>query len=171
MMQVSFTIPGTPQQQGSKTKTPQGYYREDNRGLDPWRKDALAVLQGVRDQHTFGDGPRLGVADGPMFTGPVFVTMVAIWTRPASHYGTGRNAGVLKATAPFWKASAPDLDKVQRALGDVLTQSGVVLDDRLIVHWDPCKVWGSAALMQVTVADAEPIAGPSLTVEAEAVLL
>ena len=52
-----------------------------------------------------------------------------------------RNAGVLKDSAPGGKATAPDLDKLCRALGDALTQSGVLRDDALIVEWVARKQW------------------------------
>ena len=42
---LTCTIPGTPQQQGSKTRTPQGSTREANRNLAPWRADAIACLR------------------------------------------------------------------------------------------------------------------------------
>lgn len=38
-------------------------------------------------------------------------------------------------------AGPPDLDKLQRAIGDALTKSGVIKDDARIVHWDIRKVW------------------------------
>lgn len=145
-MIISFTIPGVPQQQGSKTfNRSTGFGYEANKNLAPWRKDAIACIRDAKGDH-----------EGPLFVGPVQVTMVAFFPRPASHYGTGRNAGVLKPTAPTWHSSAPDADKVARALGDALTQSGLILDDRLIVAWDISKVYGDPR-MEVTVSDAGAI--------------
>ena len=40
--------------------------------------------------------------------------------RPRSHFGTGRNAGQLKPSAPFYVRTRPDLDKLARAVGDAL---------------------------------------------------
>ena len=141
---ITFTIPGVPQQQGSKVFSQQGRGYDANKKLAPWRKDALACIRDAKGDH-----------DGPMFTGPIQVTMIAYFPRPASHYGSGRNAGVLKPSAPFWHSSAPDCDKVQRALGDALTQAGLILDDRLIVSWDASKVYGDPRMV-VQVADATP---------------
>lgn len=144
---VSFTIPGVPQQQGSKTRTPQGFSREANRNLAPWRKVALECARDAKSRLP-------GAHDGaPIFAGPVQVTMTAYFPRPAGHFGTGRNAGQLKVSAPTWHASAPDLDKVARACGDMLTQSGILQDDRLIVAWDATKLYGDPR-MTVTVATA-----------------
>ncbi|QIG57733.1 RusA-like Holliday junction resolvase [Arthrobacter phage Shoya] len=42
---------------------------------------------------------------------------------------------------PDSPAGAPDLDKLQRAIGDALTKSRVITDDARIVHWNIRKVW------------------------------
>ena len=42
---------------------------------------------------------------------------------------------------PHSPAGAPDLDKLQRAIGDALTKSRVITDDARIVHWNIRKVW------------------------------
>lgn len=126
-------IPGTPQQQGSKTqvRTRSGntVMLEANRNLKPWRSLAITAL---RDMWS---------ADPIM--GPVFVWARFYFTRPLAHYGTGRNAGQVKSSAPVWFTSPPDTDKLQRALGDALTQSGVIHDDRQIVGWDARKAYAN----------------------------
>lgn len=50
-------------------------------------------------------------------------------------------------------AGPPDLDKLQRAIGDALTKSKVITDDARITHWDIRKIW----------ADDKP--GATLTIE------
>lgn len=51
---------------------------------------------------------------------------------PVSHYGSGRNARLLKADAPFWPIGKPDALKLARACEDALT--GVVwVDDAQVV--------------------------------------
>ena len=42
---------------------------------------------------------------------------------------------------PDYPAGAPDLDKLQRAIGDALTKSQVIKDDARIIHWCIKKVW------------------------------
>ncbi len=88
----------------------------------------------------------------PMFVGAVAVFADLFFPRPKSHYGTGKNLGSLKASAPGWHVSVPDADKVQRAIGDALT--GVLIqDDRLIACWVCQKHYGSPARTEITVTD------------------
>ena len=53
--------------------------------------------------------------------GPIQVTMIFWLPRPKGHYGTGKNAGKLKGSAPGRPITKPDVDKVQRAILDVGT--------------------------------------------------
>lgn len=124
---VTVNLLGIPQQQGSKRHVGRGIMIEANKELPRWRRDAILQCQTSQAK----------------YTGPVMVDVTFWFPRPASHYGTGRNAGTVRATAPLVKTSAPDLDKLQRAVGDVLTQSGLLLDDRLIVEWSARKWWTS----------------------------
>ena len=41
-----------------------------------------------------------------------------VFKRPLSHYGTGKNAGKLKASAPVHHVKTPDLDKIVRSVSD-----------------------------------------------------
>lgn len=62
------------------------------------------------------------------------VDLVATFTlaRPASHWGTGRNAEILKASAPQYPTSYPDLDKLTRAVGDALTKIAYADDAQIV---------------------------------------
>jgi Holliday junction resolvase RusA-like endonuclease len=128
---LAVTLPGTPQAQGSKIKNAAGAMYDTNKELRAWRADAI---------HTI-----IGAFTGPKIYGPVVVDATFKYARPRNHFGTGRNATTVKPSAPIWKATAPDLDKLQRALGDALTQAGVIADDRLIVRWECGKQWTEKA--------------------------
>jgi len=137
------TILGTPQQQGSKRSLGPGRPSiEDNPKLRPWRADAIAALEAAaRTQR----GTVTPILD------PVHVDVSFVYARPKGHYRTGRNAAMLRDSAPLFKASAPDLDKLQRALGDALTQAGIVRDDALIVEWSARKLWGTTPHVELTI--------------------
>ena len=138
---LACTIPGTPQQQGSKTRNAYGTMYEANRNLKPWRAHAITHL-------------RAAWAGEPITHG-VHVTARFVYARPKSHYRTGRNSHLLRDDAPAFKTSAPDLDKLQRALGDALAQAGILRDDALIVEWGSAKGYGSVPEVRLTVRTLE----------------
>lgn len=70
-------------------------------------------------------------------TGPNWAT----WDGAVSVSGTIQLRKPATTKYPDSPAGAPDLDKLQRAIGDALTKSGVIKDDARIVHWDIRKVW------------------------------
>jgi len=115
---------GLPAAQGSKT--PWG--SEANKRLPGWRTDMrIAGYAAMRGEAPLG--------------GPVSLRATFTFPRPKHHFGTGKNADRVKDSAPGWKTSAPDLDKLVRALGDALT--GVVIrDDALIVDLAVTKIYG-----------------------------
>lgn len=60
--------------------------------------------------------------------GPIMVFGEFLLSRPKNHYGTGRNAGVIKARfSDAQPITRPDLDKLLRAILDVLT--GIIYKD------------------------------------------
>lgn len=48
------------------------------------------------------------------------LTITFIMPRPKAHYGTGRNAGKLKDSAPTYHISRPDLDNMVKFICDAL---------------------------------------------------
>lgn len=72
--------------------------------------------------------------------GPVRVEATFYLQRPKAHCGTGRNAGVVKASAPAYPTGRPDVDKLLRALLDALTGT-VVEDDAQVVEARARKVY------------------------------
>lgn len=62
---------------------------------------------------------------------PVYVEITFSLARPASHYGTGRNARLVKASAPLWPtvAGTGDTDKLARLVLDALQDAAVLRND------------------------------------------
>ena len=120
---ITFFVPGLPQQQGTKTK----WGTEENPHVISWRESV------AREAHTI-------MHDEPLISGPVRVKVIFMFPRPKSHYRTGKFAGVLKKDAATYHTGPPDLDKLQRAIGDALTAT-VVRDDRQIACWHTVKLY------------------------------
>jgi Holliday junction resolvase RusA-like endonuclease len=126
-------VPGVPQQQGSKTK----WGSEENPHLRSWR------------QHIADKGHDLMRSDPPL-QGPVEVEAGFTFPRPKAHYRSGSLSSLLRDDAPAYHSSAPDLDKLLRAVGDALT-GVVILDDRQIVCWLAMKKYGNTAGARIVV--------------------
>jgi Holliday junction resolvase RusA-like endonuclease len=119
---------GLPVGQGSMTRNQHGaLYSTNAKKLRPWRdtltsgaREAIEEMHGDRELPLFARGT------------PVHVGMTFTFPRPASHYGTGRNAAALKATAPMEYIGFPDVDKAIRAVLDAFSAAGVWDDDRQV---------------------------------------
>lgn len=123
-----FVVHGIPVQQGSKNCRclPNGkpsLYDVDAHRLGAWRKLVTTVAR--NEYRTAGYVVAL---DGPLQVSATFR-----FNMPAS-----RSAGD-KTTGLVWKRTAPDLDKLMRALGDSLTDAGVIHDDARICRLNICK--------------------------------
>lgn len=70
---------------------------------------------------------------------PLRLVLVFDMPRPKSHFGTGRNEGKLKPSAPALPVTGADLDKLVRAVGDAITDAGIWRDDVLVVELDAVK--------------------------------
>lgn len=128
---VYFTVLGTPAPQGSKVRTQYGM-REDNPRTKPWRQAVAAEA--------------LGAMHDALLTGPVIVHADLYFQRPKAHYLTGG----LRENAPVWHTTKPDMDKLQRALGDAMT--GIVFrDDSQICQWHVRKMYGEPARAEIMV--------------------
>ena len=83
--------------------------------------------------------------------GPLVLEATFYVARPAGHFGTGRNAGVVRASAPRFPTVRPDATKLVRALEDALT--GLVWrDDAQVVSQHIHKRFGTPERAEVTVS-------------------
>ena len=135
-MRIEFTVIGRPQQRGSKRAIlPKGarYPRiiDDNKRSGPW-------MAQVRDSAH-------NAYRGELLLGAIRLDAIFRLKRPQTHYGTGRNAGKLKASAPVIHTQSPDLAKLIRCLEDALT--GVIYrDDRQIFEYGTLRrEWTTSA--------------------------
>ncbi|MGW0495080.1 RusA family crossover junction endodeoxyribonuclease [Streptomyces sp. NPDC003007] len=121
---ISLTVYGLPAPQGSKRHVGNGVMIESSKKVKPWRQD---VKQAALDAVT-------GLTDWTPLDGPLVASMVFTFARPKGHYRTGRNAHLLRDSAPARPAVTPDLSKILRATEDALT--GVVwADDARVVGY------------------------------------
>lgn len=129
--ELTFWVDGVPQPQGSKqafaTKKDGNYTGkttmiETTKGLPAWRKAVQAEAEAAAANAGW-DAQREAIAMNAIFYFP----------RPKGHFGTGRNAGIIRDAAPIHHLTKPDTDKLLRAIGDALTAAKVLTDDATIV--------------------------------------
>ena len=120
---IAIRAYGTPIPQGSKVANTHGRGVRDSNAatLKPWRTH---VTNAAADQTRYHD----------MFYGPIQVWVRFTFDRPPSHYRSGRNAHLVKDSAPSFPGRAHgDVDKLVRAIFDSLTDAQVWLDDTQVV--------------------------------------
>lgn len=153
MSALEFRVTGIPGAQGSKNVNRYGATYESSKKVKPWRSDVKAAAeQAIAD-----------AGDWAILTGPTWVIITFNIRRPRAHYGTGRNADVVKATAPRYvtSRSAGDLDKLERSTLDALVAAGVMADDSLVALLAASKLYvdgAPGALIQVRSLDEEAVA-------------
>lgn len=139
MTQVQFFVQGLPVTQGSKNvytnkKTGKPILTESRHAeLQRWR--TLIALRWKQQQ-------------AAKLTGAIAAQLDYYMPRPKSHFGTGRNAHKLKPSAPYYCAVKPDVDKLDRAVFDALTQAGAIEDDARIVIINAVKMYANKPAQQ-----------------------
>lgn len=103
---LSFVVYGVPAPQGSKNPTMRSgkiIMQESSAGVDPWRKNVRQVALMAIQEHT-----KRTKKPWRAINEPVMVTLAL--TLPSSKARAGET----------WAATIPDLDKLERAVGDAL---------------------------------------------------
>lgn len=150
-------VEDTPVPQGSKTRYGKRVVEDNEKLLAPWREAVKAAARlAIEEMHPDAARPLFG--EGV----PVEVEITFTFNRAGNHFGTGRNAGVLKAWAPRWRAMTPDVDKLARGVLDALTAAGVWKDDAQAVSLLARKVYPGGH------GDALPIPGAVIRIRAVA---
>lgn len=147
MTELLVFIPGKPVPQGSKRWLPNGRMDEANKDLRPWRAVVTdRVMKAMEDN---------GITE--KMTGPILVTMTFHMKRPKDHYGTGKNEGKLKPSAPRFHAGTPDVDKLVRAINDAITDAGLWKDDSQVALLSASKHYGETqgAFVSISTVNAQ----------------
>lgn len=146
--ELRFVVFGRAQGKGSKRALPvRGrpgaiVMVDSNRNAKPW---ANAVADKAREA-----APVYGWVS--LVRGPVAVTLSFFFARPRSHFGTGRNAGAIKESAPPHMVTMPDLDKLARCTLDALTGT-LIKDDAQIALLHCGKFYGEPERAEIRVRE------------------
>lgn len=138
---IRFTVVGMPAPGGSKKFIPHRstgrmICMDDGKGNAAWKR-TVARFAAVAYR-------------GPLLEGAVWVNMLFIVPRPKDHYGTGKNAGTLKPSAPAYPTTKPDVLKLARSTEDALT--GVIWkDDSATVNLNLAKRYGDKPGVEIEI--------------------
>ena len=107
---VTFAVLGTPVPQGSVRAFNSRVVANNAEALASWRSDVAAAAHRHKPE-------------GWDINAAVSLRCEFVFPRPLSHYGTGKNAGKLKDSAPLHHTKTPDLDKLIRSTGDSISDA------------------------------------------------
>lgn len=133
-MQYEFFVPGEAKTAGSKKafmnpKTHKIIVTHDNPKTKDWMDSVKWFVM-------------KNIGRPCLLTGPVELILVFYRVRPASHFGSGRNAKILKPSAPRLPTPTPDVTKLVRAVEDAM--KGIIYkDDSQVCHQNNWKVYCS----------------------------
>ena len=122
-----IVVRGKPAPQGSKVSFRNGYMKEASQFLIAWRNQIVSACIEQK------------INNGKIIEDPVEIFIDFLFHRPQAHYGTGRNEGNLKPSAPQYPTTRTtgDIDKLCRSTLDGLSvpSGGILLrDDSLVVN-------------------------------------
>ncbi len=117
MTQIKFTVLGDPKAQKRHRTVKVGKFA---RRYDPSADERNDFLKTVQEH----------APDKPIDE-PIALTVLFFLSRPKGHYGTGKNTGQLKSSAPLWAAKRPDLDNLTKFILDSL--NGVFWRDDSVI--------------------------------------
>ncbi len=124
-MNITFVIEGEPISKARHRSTRQGRMYSAQTKIEAATK--WQMQQQLPDEFKILDGP-------------LSCRVAAHFQRPKSHWGTGRNAGVLKKSAPEFCLNSKDVDNVGKIFLDCM--SGLIYkDDRQITELRCTKTW------------------------------
>jgi crossover junction endodeoxyribonuclease RusA len=146
---VAFVVRGVPVPQGSsrafvgkgKNGKPRAFVATEAHTDSPLGSWRTAIAQEARE----------AMGDRPLLEGPLKVWLTFVFPRPASHFlpaNSRRPVRELRADAPTYLCTKPDLDKLLRAALDAMT--GVVWrdDGQVAAFGHPQKIYETALEQQ-----------------------
>jgi len=85
---------------------------------------------------------------------PLRVDINFYFQRPKNHYGTGKNANVLKTTAPYFHTSKPDADNLRKFCLDALNKV-FWRDDSIICQGYSQKIYSENPRTKIFISEAK----------------
>lgn len=151
---LRFVVPGTPIPKGSLAPLPSGKMRSDNKKLKKWQSMVSNYARMAVTQNSFNSvrydycttigNKRYKVNKRVCFDEPVVVHAQFFF------------APIQKPRWGILHGTKPDLDKLQRAIGDALQAANIVSEDSRICAWSawPGKQYGEPPRVEIFIVKA-----------------
>jgi len=137
---VKFTVMGTPVAKGRPKFARRGNFVKTYTPSKTVNYETLVKLSFIQ---------AVGTEFRP-YDQAICVRVNAHFARPKGHFGTGKNEGVLKESAPEHMLVKPDADNVIKAVIDAL--NGIAFtDDKLIVHIHGSKAYSERPRCEIEI--------------------
>lgn len=149
MTPITFIVRGIPKPAGSK----RGWAIKKG-GAYTGRVAIMDACKGSKDWKQDVKQAALASAPEALLAGPLIVLFNFLLPRPKGHYGTGKNASVLKLSAPKFPTGKPDVLKLARGVEDALTQV-IWGDDAQIVSEIIAKNYSPFPGVEITIREAD----------------
>lgn len=85
---------------------------------------------------------------------PIHIDLFFYFSRPKSHYGTGKNASNLKPSAPRFHTTKPDIDNLYKFVTDALNKI-YYRDDSLISEVYMMKIYSERPRIEIVISQAD----------------
>jgi Holliday junction resolvase RusA-like endonuclease len=126
-VKLTITVRDTPRPGGSKKafyskKSGRAFVVDASKHTKTWRESVRSAAQ-----HAYTGNP---------LKDAFAVRHIFYFRRPNSHFGSGKNADVIKSSAPDFHTKKPDLTKLIRSTEDALTGIIWVDDSQVIMRTD-----------------------------------
>jgi len=127
LLRIKIKIPGKPQGKQrarfrvlapAAGKTKHRVMTYTPKETDSWEDSAAIIIKN-----------RLRAFTSEILNPPLTISVVAVCKRPQRLCKKSEPDGII------WRPNKPDGDNILKAVGDAITKSGMVLDDRHIVDW------------------------------------
>lgn len=164
-MIFSVVVHGVAQPAGSK----QAYVPTGKNG-EPFRRPNGTIIVNVVDDNPKSKAWKQHVATmarrawgfRPLLTCPLYVQLVFFRDWTAGHFGSGRNAEVLKPSASAFPDTRPDVLKLARGVEDALTNviwrdDAQIVDEVLSKRYGSPRVEISVGKLPATIGDVQQI--------------
>ncbi len=138
---LEIVVYGSPEPRGSKTvgrgRGGQTFVRDSNPKSYPWMRD-VAQAAGI------------AMRGAPLLRGALRCDVDFFLPRPKGHFGSGKNAGTVRPSAPPRPITKPDKGKLERGTLDAL-EGIVYANDAQVVEGDSRKFYGEPARCEIRV--------------------